>query len=113
MKSALGKHPTVPLSIGTMPSPDIRPMLALANATPSSGEEHDAKGYHEWKRAVVMDMERKYLERQLARFEGNVSAMSRFMKVTRPNLCRLLKKHALNADAYRRKSAAGAQAEAA
>lgn len=106
MKSALGKHPTTPIAMGNMPAADVRPMLALANATPASGEDYDAKGYHEWKRAVVMDMERKYLERQLARFEGNVSAMSRFMKVTRPNLCRLLKKHNLNADTYRRKPAA-------
>lgn len=104
MKSALGKHPTSPISMGTLPSADIQPMLALAHASPGSGEEYDAKGYHEWKRAIVMDMERKYLERQLSRFHGNVSAMSRFMKVTRPNLCRLLKKHALNAEAFRQRT---------
>ncbi len=112
MRSALGKHPTAPLAMSNLLAVDVRPVLQLASAAPGAIDKYDAKSYHEWKRAVVMDMERKYLERQLARFEGNVSAMSRFMKVTRPNLCRLLKKHNLNANSYRGKLAE-VQAEAA
>jgi DNA-binding NtrC family response regulator len=69
----------------------------------SNAEENlGGMSYHEWKKSVVMRMERQYLQHQLEHFHGNVSAMSRSMKVTRPNLCRLLKKHALIAEDFRK-----------
>ncbi len=57
--------------------------------------------YHTWKKQYMQGMEREYLQQQLSHFHGNVSALSRFMKVSRPNLCRLLKKHGLHAEEYR------------
>jgi two-component system response regulator PilR (NtrC family) len=57
--------------------------------------------YHAWKKQYMQNMEREYLQQQLSHFHGNVSALSRFMKVSRPNLCRLLKKHGLHAEEYR------------
>jgi DNA-binding NtrC family response regulator len=57
--------------------------------------------YHAWKKQYMQKMEREYLQQQLSHFHGNVSALSRFMKVSRPNLCRLLKKHGLHAEEYR------------
>ena len=57
--------------------------------------------YHSWKKSYMQSMEKEYLQQQLLHFHGNVSALSRFMKVSRPNLCRLLKKHGLHAEEYR------------
>lgn len=57
--------------------------------------------YHQWKRNMVNRMEKEYLEQLLEQFKGNVSAMSRAMQITRPNLCRLLKKHTIEAESFR------------
>ena len=57
--------------------------------------------YHSWKKSYMQSMEKEYLQQQLLHFHGNVSALARFMKVSRPNLCRLLKKHGLHAEEYR------------
>lgn len=57
--------------------------------------------YHSWKKAYMQKMEREYLQQQLSHYHGNVSALARTMKVSRPNLCRLLKKHGLHAEEYR------------
>lgn len=57
--------------------------------------------YHSWKKQYMQSMEKEYLQQQLSHFHGNVSALSRFMKVSRPNLCRLLKKHGLHAEEFR------------
>lgn len=57
--------------------------------------------YHSWKKQYMQNMEREYLQQQLSMFHGNVSALSRSMKVSRPNLCRLLKKHGLHAEEFR------------
>lgn len=93
---ALGNHPVAPL---TIISPASGPALNVASA-----EDASVAGisYHDWKRSIVMKMEKQYLQQQLIHFEGNVSAMSRSMKVTRPNLCRLLKKHGLVAEEFRK-----------
>jgi DNA-binding NtrC family response regulator len=69
--------------------------------------------YHAWKKQYMQNMEREYLQQQLSHFHGNVSALSRFMKVSRPNLCRLLKKHGLHAEEYRDHLAVVADAEEA
>ncbi len=58
--------------------------------------------YHSWKKEFMRTMERDYLVEQLRNHEGNVSALARAMKVSRPNLCRLLKKHGLLADNFRK-----------
>ena len=57
--------------------------------------------YHSWKRNAVMKVEKEYLQNQLRKYEGNCSAIAKEMKITRPNLCRLLKKHNLSAKHYR------------
>jgi DNA-binding NtrC family response regulator len=57
--------------------------------------------YHIWKKTYMMGMEKEYLQQQLLHYNGNVSALARLMKVSRPNLCRLLKKHGLHAGEYR------------
>lgn len=57
--------------------------------------------YHTWKKQYMKTMEKEYLQQKLAHFHGNVSAMSRSMKVSRPNLCRLLKKHGIAAGEFR------------
>ncbi len=58
--------------------------------------------YHSWKKQFMHSMERQYLSDQLSKHHGNVSAMARSMKVSRPNLCRLLKKHHLLAEEFRK-----------
>lgn len=69
--------------------------------------------YHAWKKQYMQKMEREYLQEQLSHYHGNVSALSRFMKVSRPNLCRLLKKHGLHAEEYRDHNAAAIDVKAA
>jgi DNA-binding NtrC family response regulator len=68
--------------------------------------------YHAWKKSYMQNMEKEYLQQQLSHYHGNVSALSRFMKVSRPNLCRLLKKHGLHAEEYRDHAADGSGAPA-
>ena len=100
--AALGNHPSAPIQL--VPANGAASRVAMA--TPPE-ENLGGMSYHEWKRSVVMRMEKQYLQQQLEHFHGNVSAMSRSMKVTRPNLCRLLKKHALVAENYRKHDKAG------
>lgn len=70
---------------------------AAANATETAGTS-----YHRWKKQYMQQVERTYLMEQLTRYQGNVSAMARAMKISRPNLCRLLKKHTLTAESFRK-----------
>jgi DNA-binding NtrC family response regulator len=66
--------------------------------------------YHAWKKQYMKSMEKEYLQQQLTAFHGNVSALARVMKVSRPNLCRLLKKHGLNSEEFRTGTAASPKA---
>ncbi len=76
--------------------------VAAAVATaPAPSTTTGGMPYHSWKKSYMQSMEKEYLQQQLLHFHGNVSALSRFMKVSRPNLCRLLKKHGLHAEEYR------------
>lgn len=78
--------------------------LTTASTVPTTAPtQTTASGipYHTWKKQYMQGMEKEYLQQQLSHFHGNVSALSRFMKVSRPNLCRLLKKHGLHAEEYR------------
>jgi len=78
------------------------PMVAAAVATaPAPSTTTAGMPYHSWKKSYMQSMEKEYLQQQLLHFHGNVSALSRFMKVSRPNLCRLLKKHGLHAEEFR------------
>lgn len=91
VKEALGvseKAEVIPLTIA--------PMVKSAPSTTT------AVPYHSWKKEFMRTMERDYLVEQLRNFEGNVSALARAMKVSRPNLCRLLKKHDLLANEFRK-----------
>jgi DNA-binding NtrC family response regulator len=76
--------------------------LGVAPQIRSTGEIPAAQPYHSWKKEFMRTMERDYLVEQLRNYEGNVSALARAMKVSRPNLCRLLKKHGLAADSFRK-----------
>jgi two-component system response regulator AtoC len=82
-----------------------KPALTLApadgSATAAPVNAPAGMPYHAWKKSYMQTMEREYLQQQLSHYHGNVSALSRFMKVSRPNLCRLLKKHGLHAEEYR------------
>lgn len=87
-------------------TPLRKPALSLAaggggspvqTAAPSTG----GLAYHKWKKDYMHSMEKDYLRQQLLHFHGNVSAIARSMKVSRPNLCRLLKKHDLIAEEFR------------
>ncbi|HEY8280569.1 MAG TPA: sigma-54 dependent transcriptional regulator [Bdellovibrionota bacterium] len=76
--------------------------VAVAVATaPAPSTTTAGMPYHSWKKSYMQSMEKEYLQQQLVHFHGNVSALARFMKVSRPNLCRLLKKHGLHAEEYR------------
>jgi DNA-binding NtrC family response regulator len=86
------------------------PVAAAVATAPATGGTTAGMPYHSWKKSYMQSMEKEYLQQQLLHFTGNVSALSRFMKVSRPNLCRLLKKHGLHAEEYR--NADGSVAEA-
>lgn len=118
MARALGQHDVIPLR---------RPTLTVTEgggSVPTSGTGVPSVGgpnpgtttttspvpYHQWKKSFMKDMERNYLLEQLGHFHGNVSAMSRFMKVSRPNLCRLLKKHGIVAEEFRKDQSSTQQA---
>ncbi len=83
-----------PLSLASAGSEPVSPIAAAPTTTAGLP-------YHAWKKQYMQSMEKEYLQQQLAHFHGNVSALSRFMKVSRPNLCRLLKKHGLHAEEFR------------
>jgi len=77
------------------------PVAAAVATAPAPTTTTAGMPYHSWKKSYMQSMEKEYLQQQLLHFHGNVSALARFMKVSRPNLCRLLKKHGLHAEEYR------------
>ncbi len=77
------------------------PVAAAVATAPAPSTTTAGMPYHTWKKSYMQSMEKEYLQQQLLHFHGNVSALARFMKVSRPNLCRLLKKHGLHAEEYR------------
>ena len=106
MSAALGNHTPAPIAISAVKGEGEYRL---------NSNDTDLHGipYHDWKRIVVMRMEREYLHRQLQEHSGNVSSMSRTMKITRPNLCRLLQRHGLVAENYRTATKGEAQASQA
>jgi two-component system, NtrC family, response regulator AtoC len=97
------KAPVLTLAAGGSETP-------AAVVAPSPVNTTAGMPYHAWKKQYMQNMEREYLQQQLSHFHGNVSALSRFMKVSRPNLCRLLKKHGLHAEEFRDHAAGGEEA---
>lgn len=90
--------------------PFRKPALSLASSNGASTSASSTTtpvpttsglAYHKWKKEYMHSMEKDYLRQQLSHFHGNVSAIARSMKVSRPNLCRLLKKHELHAEEFR------------
>lgn len=92
-----------PVPINLMKTPTANTNEAEETFTEPSPSTVSLNGvpYHSWKRNAVMKAEREYLQNQLEKYEGNCSAIAKEMKVTRPNLCRLLKKHDLSAKHHR------------
>jgi len=90
-------------SSGPTPGPGsvVGPVAVSASVASSSEPVPAGMPYHNWKKLFMQKMEKEYLLQQLSHYHGNVSALSRFMKVSRPNLCRLLKKHGLKAEEFR------------
>lgn len=99
----LRKAPNLTLAGGSdQPAPSAAGAAAVASISSANNASSTAgMPYHSWKKQYMQSMEREYLQQQLSHFHGNVSALSRFMKVSRPNLCRLLKKHGLHAEEFR------------
>ncbi len=101
--NALGVNHATPIRKPTLTLAASDGSAVTAQVASSNGAASTTAGmpYHAWKKQYMQNMEREYLQQQLSHFHGNVSALSRFMKVSRPNLCRLLKKHGLHAEEYR------------
>jgi DNA-binding NtrC family response regulator len=77
-------------------------------AVPSIGGNGDAIGtgsYTELKKQWCDSFEREYLTATLARHGGNVSAAARESKLDRSNFLRLLRRHGLKAQEYRKPGA--------
>jgi DNA-binding NtrC family response regulator len=103
-----------PLTLAASNGSSSTPVAAAVATAPAPTTTTAGMPYHTWKKSYMQSMEKEYLQQQLLHFHGNVSALSRFMKVSRPNLCRLLKKHGLHAEEYRSPAAAvGAEVKAA
>jgi DNA-binding NtrC family response regulator len=116
--SALGKAHATPIrkaavltlaASNPMPAPSVigAPLALVSGDGAAPAATGTPVPYHVWKKDYMKSMEKEYLQQQLSHYHGNVSALSRFMKVSRPNLCRLLKKHGLHAEEYRDHPATG------
>lgn len=101
--NALGVAHAVPIKRNLTLATGAADTPATTSSTPSPVTPPSTSGipYHAWKKQYMQNMEKEYLQQQLSHFHGNVSALSRSMKVSRPNLCRLLKKHGLHAEEFR------------
>ncbi len=69
---------------------------------PPGGGDAASGSYMELKRQWSDHFEREYLVSTLSRYGGNVSAAAREAKLDRSNFLRLLRRHGLKADDYRR-----------
>jgi transcriptional regulator with PAS, ATPase and Fis domain len=96
-----GKQNILPFRKGTNAGASVPAQNGGGSVIPLSANTA-GMAYHKWKKDFMHNMEKSYLQEQLSHFGGNVSAMSRTMKVSRPNLCRLLKKHGLLAQEFRK-----------
>jgi transcriptional regulator with GAF, ATPase, and Fis domain len=118
--NALGGGQVVPMRANTTKAPSLSVVANPAasdgtNVVPISPAANGVTGmpYHAWKKQYMQNMEKEYLQQQLSNYHGNVSALSRFMRVSRPNLCRLLKKHGLHAEEFRTPAAVAAEIKVA
>jgi transcriptional regulator of acetoin/glycerol metabolism len=74
------------------------PTFTQSGAAPTD----DAHGFIELKRRWCDSFEREYLTSILVKTSGNVSAAARDAKLDRSNLLRLLRRHGLRAQDYRK-----------
>ena len=89
--------PTTPLSGG--------PKLELVSSPlelPEGGNAETEPGYAELKKRWVDSFEREFLTAALNRSGGNVSAAARSAKLDRSNFLRLLRRHGLKSQEYRK-----------
>ena len=103
-----GNGPIGPKSL-TIPTTQARPgfggtgpKLELVSSPFSANSETGAVGYTELKKKWSDSFEREFLISTLARFGGNVSAAAREAKLDRSNFLRLLRRHNLRAQEYRK-----------
>ena len=110
VRTALGVNNVTPIRANVTAT--SAPVLSLVTDTPAAAATNSTSAgipYHEWKKGYMKNMERDYLQQQLLHFHGNVSAMARAMKVSRPNLCRLLRKHTIATAEFRDTPAAAVE----
>jgi anaerobic nitric oxide reductase transcription regulator len=79
-----------------------RKLELVSNVSGASSGEVGAIGYTELKRKWSESFEREFLISSLARHGGNVSAAAREAKLDRSNFLRLLRRHGLKAQEYRK-----------
>lgn len=87
----------LPSSIGNHGPLEINPPIAIANS-PGALEE----GYTELKKHFSDVFEKEFLEASLKRHTGNVSQAAREAKLDRSNYLRLLRRHNIKSESYRR-----------
>ena len=94
--------------VATAPSssPVQQPHLRLVtNSSPSMGSVgEDSGSYTVLKKKWCNSFEKDYLKGALSRNEGNVSAAAREAKLDRSNFLRLLRKHGLKAEDFRKRT---------
>jgi two-component system nitrogen regulation response regulator NtrX len=103
------------LSIPTQPGKGTAPRFEVieggGQTTPAIPRiETGVEGFMLMKKRWGLAFEREYLVSTLSRHLGNVSAAAREAKLDRSNFLRLLRRHRLNAQEYRRPGAAAAAA---
>lgn len=93
-----GKTPITGHLLGLPGKPaELRPIGGAGAGTAPS-----IKAYAEAKRTTERQFEREYLEKLLTRSAGNVSAAAREAAVDRSNLLRLMRKHGLKSEVFRK-----------
>jgi DNA-binding NtrC family response regulator len=94
--------PRDPTTGGTFPGGGNRPRLEIMSNTNEGGEGGEAGTYTELKKKWSDSFEREYLISTLSRNGGNVSAAAREAKLDRSNFLRLLRRHKLKSQEYRK-----------
>jgi two-component system nitrogen regulation response regulator NtrX len=85
--------------------PRVREAVSSAAAMPAS-EELPLRPFRDAKRDIVESFERGYLQTLMERHRGNVTAASRRAGMLRSALQRLLRKHGLKSETFRRQGVA-------
>ena len=96
-----GSGLTIPSSKGGSQFGGERKLELVASPFQEPGVS-GADGYMELKKKWCENFEREYLVSTLNRHDGNVSAAAREARIDRSNLLRLLRRHGLRAEQYRK-----------